>query len=373
MGTVSYRPRKADRTAIDEFRRVIDAIKGLSDDLSVVLVTNIKPEDRIEIEDIGIDNTVQHYTERQASSIIQTFQSAGFHVVSYFSEDAFMADVISEAFKEKTRSVPVVFSAAEGGSGPGRRALIPAFCQMHAIAYCNSSPHGCSVARHKYHAHAILRSAGLPAPKAWMVRQDGRWIGEQSPPPGERVIVKPMYESMALGIDDDSVQIVAEDFQAFAQSRIARFAQPLVVQQFVTGHEVAVPILDLERPRALPVVAFTYEAGRYGGRARTFEDENRSDRVGNVLFDALGAEQNERVRRTGELAFEALDMSGMGRIDMRIDEDGRPWIFDTNEAPPPLPKTSYAMAMDALGFTVEDMLALWTATGLRRAGVNFGL
>ncbi len=349
-------------------REAISYIESNLDSISVIFLTNLRIETLTDIGPTGLVNAAQHYSEQQADEIIRSFQSAGFHVISYFSEQDFIADALSGGLQAKARAIPIVFSSAEGGTGAGRRALIPAFCAMMGLAYCNSSAHGCSVARHKYHANSILRRSGLPVPDSWMLRLDGRWIADRRPPAGMKVIVKPMYESMAIGIDDDCVRIVDEQFQEFVQARGARFRQPLAVQQFVTGYEVGVPILELERPEALPVITFTYGAEkRYGAKPRTFHDENLSAQVGIILCDILPAVQYKIVQSIAVAAFEALDMSGMGRIDMRLDEDGRPWIFDTNESPPPRAGTSFAKACLALGFQIEDMLKLWVHSGLRRA------
>lgn len=357
-----------DERITDRMREAIKYVDSKIEDISLVFLTNLRVDQLVDVGPTGIVNAAQHYSEQQADTIILSFQSAGFHVLSYFSEQDFLADALSGGLQEKSRPIPIVFSSAEGGTGAGRRALIPAFCSMMGIAYCNSSAHGCSVARHKYHASSILRRSGLPVPDSWMLRIDGRWIGGRVPQPGTKVIVKPMYESMAIGIDDQSVRIVDDDFQEFATKRSARFGQPLVVQDFITGYEIGVPIIDLDRPLALPIVTFTYgKDKRFGAKPRTFHDENLSNHVGLELYDFLPPTQYRAVQMIAVAAFEALDMSGMGRIDMRLDEDGRPWIFDTNESPPPLAGTSFAKACMGLGFQLEEMLKLWVHSGLRRA------
>jgi D-alanine-D-alanine ligase-like ATP-grasp enzyme len=62
-------------------------------------------------------------------------------------------------------------------------------------------------------------------------------------------------------------------------------------------------------------------------------------------------------------------MRGVGRIDVRIDEDGRAFVFDTNESPPPLGGTAYAVAMASLGFSVVEMLAVWLGVCFRDFGI----
>ena len=62
-------------------------------------------------------------------------------------------------------------------------------------------------------------------------------------------------------------------------------------------------------------------------------------------------------------------MRGIGRIDLRLDADGRAWVFDTNIAPPPLGGTSFATSVEMLGFNTQEMLAIWLGACL----LDYGL
>lgn len=355
---------------VTTIRHALDRVFALRDRISVVFVTNIRQGTLTDVGEDGVVNAAQHYTEQEADEIIRGFQNRGFHVVPYLSENEFIHEVLNGKLREKSRELPIVYTTAEGGSGGGRRALLPAFCKMNALAYCNSPAHACSIARHKFHANAVLQQVGLPVPAAYMVQENGRWLGGQQPRIGEKVIVKPMYESMSIGIDADSTQIVDESFGVFVQSRLRTLRQPMVVQQFVSGYEIAAPILVLDETIALPLVAFTLRGEpRFGSEARTFDIENLSDDVTFEHFEAVSESVYGSIQSIAIEAFGALEMEGMGRIDMRIDEDGRPWIFDTNESPPPLPQTSYAKSLQILGFDADEMLAIWLYSGLERAGM----
>jgi len=66
-------------------------------------------------------------------------------------------------------------------------------------------------------------------------------------------------------------------------------------------------------------------------------------------------------------------MKGAGRIDFRIDADGRAWAFDTNGEPPPLASTSWATSMKTLGFSFQDMLSLWVGMCMLDHGLLSGI
>ena len=107
---------------------------------------------------------------------------------------------------------------------------------------------------------------------------------------------------------------------------------------------------------------------RYGARARTFEDEKIKKTAGNFVFNQISELQQERAMLAAERAFNILSMRTLGRIDMRIDEDGEPWIFDTNESPPPLPRSSFVRLFESLGLTYHDVLALMIGVNMLHFG-----
>lgn len=342
---------------VNMIRTVADRVLDVAKDLTVVFVTNLQTGDIADVGPDGIVNTAQYYTRRQADEIIRSLQSLGVTVQAFFNEIDFMRWAASRGPATPPPRT-VVFTTAEGGSGSGRRALIPAVCDLLGLPVLNSGPHACTLARHKFHANAVLRRAGVRVPASWQFKDDG-WIGLDRPPNGSRVIVKPTYESMCIGIAENSVQVVDRGFEDFAREKRDLFRQPVLVQEFVSGEEVGVPILRIGSTYALPAMSFRRANGdRYGDRPKTFLDENIDHDISLAVFESNSA-QYSAVQRAAVLAFDALDMRGVGRIDMRIDADGRHWVFDTNESPPPLRQTAYATSMETLGFSLEEMLAVW--------------
>jgi D-alanine-D-alanine ligase len=346
-----------------DMRQLADQALQAAGEITLLFVTNLRTADVVDIGDDGILNTAQHYTRPQAEEIIRSLQALGVTVRAFFSEADFLSWTLAAVEKGDIRNT-VVFTTAEGGSGSGRRALIPSFCNLVGLPVLNSGAHACSVARHKFHANAILAKVGVRSPQAWLYKSD-EWLGEQQPAPGTRVILKPMYESMCIGIGDDSVIVINADAERIIGEKHRTFRQPVLVQEFISGEEVGVPLVRIGSTRALPPVAFRRANGDpYGHQPKTFDDENVHHDTSFDLYDA-GPELREAIRRAAVLAFDALEMRGVGRVDLRIDADGRTWVFDTNESPPPLARTSYATAMASLGFSLEEMLALWLGVCLR--------
>jgi D-alanine-D-alanine ligase len=343
----------------------------IAPDIRLLFVTNLRVGEAIDIGPDGISNIAQYYTQREADEIIRSLQGLGVTVEPFFSEQALVKELLRDNQLADTRT-RVVYSTAEGGSGSGRRALVPALCNLLGVPALNSGAHASSLVRHKFHAYAILRHAGVRVPESWQFAADG-WKCGKGPVDGARVIVKPTYESMGIGVDDESVRVVDADFLEFVTSRYQRFGQPAVVQEFVSGEEVGVPVARIGSTYALPPIVQRRANGEsYAGLPKTFYDEHVRHDLSHVVFDAPEAEVTA-LRRAAVLAFDALDMKGVGRIDFRIDADGRAWAFDTNGEPPPLPRTCWSAAMERLGLSFHELLAVWLGTCLLDYGLISGI
>jgi D-alanine-D-alanine ligase len=336
--------------------QLMDQARKSAGQLELVFVTNLRSGEESDFEAYGIVHEAQYYTRREANQVIQTFQNIGALVTSFFDEIEFIRALTLPTSADQRRRV--VYTAAESGRGSGRRALIPALCQLLGIPVLNSGAHASTLARHKFHANAVLGRVGVPAPETWLF--ESSWIGGISPPDGEQVIVKPCFESMSNGVDEQSVQVVDSNFLEFVMGRHHIFGQPAVVQQFISGREVCVPLARIhDKTHALPPIQSMSADGRpWGDRPKTFTDEVVPHRTILVPF-IEDSSVLSRLCDAAVTAFDALGMEGAGRIDFRVDRCGDIWAFDTNEAPPPLDSTSYAIALRLLGFSAEDMLALW--------------
>jgi D-alanine-D-alanine ligase len=352
---------------LEAMRVVANQALEVAPEIKLLFVTNIQRGELADLGPHGVLNSAQYYTRRQADAIIRSLQDIGLTVESFFDERAFLRALFQDGRPTDKRRV-VVFTTAEGGTGSGRRALIPAVCNLLGLPVLNSGPHACSLARHKFHANAVLKRLGVRVPDTWLFTQAG-WVAGIEPAAGTRVIVKPTYEGQSVGVREDSVQVVDAAFTDFARHAQRRFGQPALVQEFVSGEEIGVPLVRLEKTYALPPLAVRRANGEaFRDRPKTFRAEHLNRDVSYHLFEPAAADR-AALEDAAVLAFDGLEMAGVGRIDFRVDADGRAWAFDTNESPPPLPNTSYAFAMERLGFSVEEMLAVWLGACL----LDYGL
>lgn len=352
-------------------RAVANEALVLAPELRLLFVTNLREGDVVDLGPDGVANIAQYYSRRQADEIIRSLQDLGLTVEASFSETKFLESLLGYEPSDDDRQ-RIVYSTAEGGRGAGRRALIPAMCNLLSVPALNSGAHASSMVRHKFHAYAVLRRVGVRVPETWQYA-DGNWVAGLAPAAGARVIVKPIYESMGIGVGEDSVKVVDRDFDAFVQDKQHSFGQPAIVQEFISGEEVGVPVARIGSTYALPPVAQRRADGEpYDRLPKTFRDEHVDGNISLVNYEAPAA-QILAMRDAAVLAFDSLDMKGAGRIDFRVDSDGRAWAFDTNGEPPPLANTSWAFSMQRLGFSFQELLAVWLGICLLDHGLISGV
>lgn len=357
------------RIPLELLNHVISATKDYAAKVELLYVTNLIEGDIKEYGDRGLSMSSQYYYESETSALIGAFQNIGFSVRPFYNELDFIKWASGDRGRNGQQRWQLVVTTAEGGHGEGRRALIPSFCSLVGLPCWNSPAHGSSVARHKYHANKLLASCGVRVPEVWSFSPDRGWLNNHCPELGTKVILKPAWESGSKGVDDESIMIVEDAFQNAVAGRARSFGQPCVVQEFKTGYEVGAPIIGIPKTKAAGLIGFS-DGGceRYGARARTFDDEKISKSAGNFAFNHVPEAQIERALATAERAFDLLGMKTLGRIDMRIDEDGAAWIFDTNESPPPLPRSSFVRLFESFGFAYLDVLALMIGVNLLEHG-----
>ncbi len=166
---------------------------------------------------------------------------------------------------------------------------------------------------------------------------------------GFPLMVKPSRSGSALGAAK------VEDAQGLSSALVGAFAYgPVaVIEQFITGTEVAVTVLDDgSGPRALPPVEIRPSSGVYDYEARYTAGATRFVTPADLPDDVLAAAQDLAVR-----AHEALGLRHLSRTDIIVDGDGNPVFIEGNVAPG-MTETSLApLAIEAAGLDLGDVFA----------------
>ena len=239
----------------------------------------------------------------------------------------------------------LVFNTAEGVRGFGREAQVPALLDAFEIAYTFADPLVASLTLHKGMAKRVLREAGVPTTRFCLVSEPADLAAVDLPFP---LFVKPVAEGTAKGIDAGSRVASRDALAARCLHVIERYGQPALVEPFLPGREFTVGILGCGH--AAHAIGTLELLLRPGAEPQVYSYRNKEQSETFVELPLADAESRALVEPVALAAWRALGGRDAGRIDVRLDRDGRPLVLELN----PLP---------GLHPTHSDLPILWSALG----------
>lgn len=221
-------------------------------------------------------------------------------------------------------------SGVDGTVGPGA----PALLQHLGLPFtgCSADPYLLSI--DKAHVRRVLAAAGVKVPEGRVFASEGRMEAAAGLP--LPAIVKPREGFGSLGIDHRSV--IHDPALLAAAVRRARRAGDgdVLVERYLPGRELSVALIGpADAPLVLPAVEFRFGAafaGRFPVRTLRSKHDPLSPEYRDVEIAraALPAGLAAEVEDTARAAWRALGGDGYGRVDLRLDEAGRPFVIDLN-------------------------------------------
>ena len=307
----------------DWFRATAHAADLVSDRVGVVLVANVKGRTK-PIDDYDGDSIITEFlSSSELDDLLAAFEQADVYCEAVLDEEGFL-EWLREKRPHFPRQIPLVYNLAQNGIGAARLALVPGLCRLHGLRLLDSDGYSVTMSHHKFHTSAILKHFGLPAARSWWFTAEGWW--PEPPPTGLRLIAKPTHDSASIGIDKDSVFTMNDGVEIDLKRRLNLYKQSLTVQEFISGFEVEVPVLEATIPRTLMAVGVQLENRRHLGEEFMVYERVYTDSYEFYDFAEENAECAAKTKALAEQAFRILGFSGMARVDFRVRLDGVPYI-----------------------------------------------
>lgn len=262
------------------------------------------------------------------------------------------------------RGADLVFNLCEGVQGVALwEDHVAAALEFAGIPFTGAGAWTVAVCRRKAVANAILSQAGLPVPP-WVVAH-GR-IPDDFPLPA---IVKPAAEDASAGLDRASVVTDKKTLRSRVAAMTEQFDEVLV-QQYIAGREFNVGFVGA---RILPVAEIdfsgmpegtwpilTYAAKWHTGSA---EDLGSVPMCPAAVSDRLAG----KITRIAESAWRAMQGTGYGRVDLRVDAEGRPWVLEVNPNPDLTDEAGLSRMARAAGWDYPELIRRVAEVALRAA------
>jgi D-alanine-D-alanine ligase len=267
----------------------------------------------------------------------------------------------------RREKVDLAFNLCEGIDGyPTYEPAVISVLELMNIPYTGSSSWTTAVCLRKHFVNTVLDRVGLPVPR-WAVYRPGDEIRSVGFP----AICKPAAEDASIGIEQGSVVRSTRALVARVSAMHKEWDE-IMVQRYVDGREVNVGILD---GRVLPIAEIDFSGlphelwpivtYRSKWDTGSVEDLGAVPKCPADLEPDLEAE----ISRVALEAWTVLGGAGYGRIDMRIDGSGRPWILEVNANPDISPAAGLPRMARMAGMDYEALIAAICDAALAKPGL----
>jgi D-alanine-D-alanine ligase len=236
---------------------------------------------------------------------------------------------------------------------------IAAFLELLGKKYTGSGTHGLMLAQDKAVAKKIFAFHGIHTPtfaKSFRGRLDFSHDLEFP------VIVKPAREDGSIGIEFSAVVNSIRELMERMDWLHANFDSPVLIEEYIEGREMYVGVLGNENPEALPVVELDLSKlpdgtpriaaaeVKWGKGTKAYRDTK------SAIATDLPEETAHVLQQTAVAAYQALELRDYGRVDMRLQPDGKVHVIEVNPNPWLASKAEFAMAARKSGRTYTQLI-----------------
>ena len=329
----------------------------------VAVIANIKGQTPVP-SDIP-DADAEFDCQSSIDALCAAIASAG-HRVSFLSGDATLP------FRIMDDKPDICFNITEGIYGDAREAQIPAVLELLRIPYTGSRVLTNALTLDKVMTKRIWQNLGLPtAPFQVFVHGHEPLRADMSFP----LFVKPSREGSGMGMDAGSIVHTEAQLYARVQLVIARYKQPALVEQYLTGREFTVGVLGRAGAPPASRMPTRYQADGYVHLPILEIDSQISHTPGVYGFDNkqldVGDSQGAglicpapvsdafaaQLCQLAIAAHEAVGALDIARVDMRLDAHGAPMLVEINTLPGITPDYSDLMLItNAAGIAYHDFV-----------------
>ncbi|OGU00947.1 MAG: hypothetical protein A2W29_08265 [Gemmatimonadetes bacterium RBG_16_66_8] len=264
---------------------------------------------------------------------------------------------------ERARRADLVFNLCEGIGGVSRyETYVAATLELTGVPFTGAGAWTITICHDKPVVNTLLQSADVPIPR-WCVPATDRLPADFPLP----AIVKPAAEDASVGIDQGSVVTTRRTLRARVAQLAAQY-DGVMVQQYIAGREIAVGIvgdhvlpmseIDFSEMPAGHWPILSFDAKWAVGSA---EDAGSRPVCPAKLHPAVA----RRIRSAAIAAWRAVRGYGYGRVDLRLDAVGQPWVLEVNPNPDISDDAGLSRMAQAMDWSYDDLVMRIAELALR--------
>ena len=244
-------------------------------------------------------------------------------------------------------SVDVIFPMMHGKMGEDGQ--IQGILELSGIPYVGCGIQSSVLGMDKSLAHLVAKNAGVETPWFTLLREGEHLSENELPYP---VFVKPARSGSSFGIS----KVTRKEDLAEAIKTARAYDSKVLIEQAVIGAEVGCAVMGNDgNLRTGEVDMITLSHGFF----RIHQEkapESGSENASITVPAPIPPDTAKKVKETAKSIYRALGCSGLARVDLFLQEDGKIVLNEVNTMPGCTCYSRYPRMMQAAGMSMATMI-----------------
>ncbi|MFH0855637.1 MAG: ATP-grasp domain-containing protein [Candidatus Omnitrophota bacterium] len=262
----------------------------------------------------------------------------------------------------------IVFNISEGVTGRNRESQVPILLEMAGIPFVGSDALTLGLTLDKVVAKKIFIADKIPTPKfieAGSADELADTNHYKFP-----LIVKPRFEGSSKGLSESSRVENKDDLLKQVEYIVNTYKQPALVEEFISGQEFTVALVGNDPVEVLPVVQIKIDGKlKLNDKFYTFA-RITSDRLEYICPAKIPQELKKKIDELALRTYRAVDCCDFGRVDFRVDSEGKPYVLEINPLPSLSTEDVFKLLAENTGITYEQMIGKILNSAIKRHNIN---
>lgn len=246
---------------------------------------------------------------------------------------------------------------------------IISYLELMQQPYTGCNPRGLLLSKDKALSKKILTYHRIPTPRFADFK-----VGRKVHRPKKLsfpLFVKSIVEDASFGISQASIVHTDEALAERVKFIHDKTNEDAIAEQYIEGRELYVGVLGNDRLKTFPAWEMVFgtmpdDVARIAtSRVKWNREYQEKHGITTQAAEGLDDVTHERIAKLCKRVYRALNMSGYGRMDLRMTESGEIFVIEANANPNIEFGEDLAESASTVGMTYEDLLQQILNLGLR--------
>jgi D-alanine-D-alanine ligase len=280
---------------------------------------------------------------------------------------------VHELARALTPRPDVVFNLSDTPlNDSSREAEVAALLDRLDLPYTGNPPETLFHAQDKITTKLILQKKGILTPH-FSVFNRIREIKEWKKFPA---IVKPSREDASIGIDDKAVVFDRGELRARVAYVIRHFNQPALVEEFISGREFNISILEHNGILTFPAYEIDFSGlpaslpPIVSHQAKWVPNSPAYQGTRPVCPAPLSPRLWKEIKKVATHCYRAMNCRDYARVDIRLSPENKVFCLEVNPNPDIGIEGGFARAARVFGFSYQELIDTLVRTAYQRTARN---